>query len=339
MNSIRGAAFIAITKYIRWKAIMIERTGNKPTLNDMPEVIPTLVNKMDPDCESSIAVRSVFGNALTLLAFLDEEWVSQNMAKLLHPAGDLRLGQAVWESYLVHSNVNSRTIRMFDHQYRESISSPSNSPHLYTSRDPIEALSEHMMVALWWGLSSLEISTSLVSVFFSNATDDLRAHAILFLERSIRDQKTLDLQVVERLRGLWEARLRRAESGAKKDQQKELEAFAAWSASNWTDEKWRMQMLRRTLKLTNGRTLQTHLIFEELGRACNSLPAIVLECLDLMLLCLNDSDFYFFRGTIPAILQSGFRSSDPAAQENAHKVANFLAERGFHEGTRPISEP
>jgi hypothetical protein len=190
------------------------------------------------------------------------------------------------------------------------------------------------MVALWWGFSDLE-EGSLLSLFFANAPDVIRGHAILFLERSIRDERALAPEIAERLRHLWEIRVAAAGRASATRQTEELQSYGPWAASEWFDLDWRLEMLKRTLSLTHGKAKLSHLMCEALVKASDSNPYRALECLFLLVKGDDEGILSDSRTIAPTILQNGFRSSDPATRDLAQEVGNFLAERGFHQGTRP----
>lgn len=335
MNTVRGAALIAVVKYLEWRAETIRAKGARPTLSGIPEVLPLLETKLDPKQERSLSVRSVLGQALPMLAYLDEAWVRNHMEALFNPGEEHKvLGQVVWESYLVHSGLRADLLTLFEPIYRTAIEQPPAKP-LYTMRTPQQAVAEHVMVAFWWGLSDLASPDSLVSWFFRLSGDVWRAHAVSFLERSMRGQPTPAGEVRQRLQNLWQARLDAAEHSNATDQQKELAEFAPWGAIEWFETPWRLEMLRRTLRLTGGRADLAHLIADHLIAVSRDFPQLALQCLEAALATEDEGTQYHWRVSAAKILQNGFRSNDLAVRELATQIGNYLGERGFHEGTRP----
>jgi len=156
MNTVRGEALIAVVKYLEWRTGTIRAKGLKPTLSDMPEVLPVLEAKLDLQQEQSLAVRSVFGQALPILAYLDLQWVQSHVEVLFNPGEQYSpLGQVVWESYLVDSRLRADLFALLEQRYRVAVRRPPAKP-MYTFRTPQQALAEHVMTAFWWGLSDLE---------------------------------------------------------------------------------------------------------------------------------------------------------------------------------------
>lgn len=111
--------------------------------------------------------------------------------------------------------------------------------------------------------------------------------------------------------------------------------FTPWAAIEWFDTEWRLEMLRRTLRLTRGRGDLLHLVAQHLATVSQAFPLQVLRCLQAGLDAEDEAALYHWRIVAPKVLGNAFGSADPAVRELARSIGNSLAERGFHEGTRP----
>src|SRR6266852_4485316 len=68
----------------------------------MPEVRKVLNQHLNPGYDTSLAIRSVYGQWLPWLVLLDRQWVIQNMTRIFPTEEPLRkLRNAAWESYII----------------------------------------------------------------------------------------------------------------------------------------------------------------------------------------------------------------------------------------------
>jgi hypothetical protein len=88
----------------------------------MPEVQAVLDKHLDPQVDSSAAIRSVYGQWFPWLVMLDPNWARANTSRIFppdEPAKDLR--DAAWRTYIVYSTPSDEAFEILEEQYRQAI--------------------------------------------------------------------------------------------------------------------------------------------------------------------------------------------------------------------------
>ncbi len=107
INSIRGTALHAVIQYAWWLHQLAEQEKSSDTTLDfhmMPEVRDVLERHLDPSVDTSLAVRSVYGQHLTSLITLDAQWVENHLTRLFPTEADKKtLRSITWNTYIIFS--------------------------------------------------------------------------------------------------------------------------------------------------------------------------------------------------------------------------------------------
>src|SRR5262249_34581 len=85
LNTTRGEAMHATMRYALWIRRNIEKEPHgeeriKRGFEEIPEVREVLETHLDPALDSSLAIRSVYGQWFPWLVFLDEKWASAHVS-------------------------------------------------------------------------------------------------------------------------------------------------------------------------------------------------------------------------------------------------------------------
>jgi len=239
INSARSEALSALIRYAHHCALLggaAERPGRDwPEWHEMePAVLSTLDGRLDPTVEPSLAVRSVFGQGLPILAWLDCSWFRASLHKILPPDDPpTELWWAAWTSYLLLSEgLYSALLPALRDHYRRAVTAldtkgPMTPAWAERAADP---LSGHVMQMLCWDRERYDDPDSLSALFFSLAPDAVRAKAVYAVGRWLANPVfASDSKVMEILRTLWRSRVTVAASSSEPSAfSEEMAAYADW---------------------------------------------------------------------------------------------------------------
>jgi hypothetical protein len=139
----------------------------------MPEVREVLEAHLDLSCEPTRTIRSVYGDHLTLLAWLDWNWLEANLGRILPMAdADYPFFSAAWRSFVVFNSPNTRLFRAMTGCYRKAIEHLGKDifPR-HSVKSPEDALAEHLMAYYWQGALEFGGADPLLDDFFALASD------------------------------------------------------------------------------------------------------------------------------------------------------------------------
>jgi len=287
INTTRGVAMHAIVRFALWLRRYIENLPDgKERLargfGEMPEVLEVLDSHLDPYKDSALSVRSVYGRWFPLLVFLDEKWASKNVERVFPSDKDFQaMWRAAWDSYIIFCPPYDNVFHILYTQYGKAIERVGeDSGEKKTLYHPDERLAEHLMVFYWRG--KLDINDPLLTAFYSQAPVLLRAHAVDFIGRSLRNYTgTIEGRVLHQFMVLWEQRMAELAEGTTLDRYEEIVPFGWWFVSGKFDPKWALKQLKETLNLTH-RIDPDHLVVEQLASLATSSPLDAVECLAMI---------------------------------------------------------
>lgn len=347
INTTRGNALHALIRYAVWIQEYLDKStgvSSHPahSFESMPEVRQVLDYHLDPANDSSAAIRSIYGQWLPTLYWLDPSWVTSNI-KTIFPseASVFQLRLAAWDAFIGFTNPHKKLYQLLKEEYRAAVNRiGAILPEQQLSTDRDERLAEHIMVLYWWGELSLEEHQGLMARFYEKASPQLSAHAMEFLGRCLRDNKELPEEAIDRLKKLWVWRFTQiATSGKTKHYAKELSEFGGWFASGHLDLEWSISQLIEVLKRT-GKAEPDHLVIERLVAIREAMPGQAIEC--LRLLVEGDKDGWLLLGqqeNVRQILSSALTSADSHVREVATDFINWLAARGVRDFLHLLSRP
>ena len=337
INTTRGGAMHAVVRYALWvrRHILAEPNGEQRVelgFGEMPEVRSVLDDHLDPGRDPSPAVRAVYGQWFSQLAFLDEEWVNRNVLRIFPTAeSQCELRDAAWETYLAFHMVYDNVYPLLQDEYRRAVERIGSARStVWRVADPDERLAGHLVTLYWRGKLGLGDPEGLLTRFFDKADDALRGRALAFVGRALRaTEEEVPSEIIVRLQELCRWRLetaRTAESAASHIE--ELSAFGWWFVSGKFDDRWAMTQLREALELS-GWAEPDHLVVERLAELATEMPYLAVRCLTLM--AENDRPRWYFHGWKQAprtILAAAIDGSDQAAREAAIDEVHRLWARG-----------
>jgi len=240
----RPKAIRAVIKYARWVKKQSDKLGGEKSMRSssalMPEVQTVLDAHLDLAVDSSLGVRSVYGETLPYLEDLDKSWLSQRISRILPLSEDQReLFDAAWNSYLVYWQPSELFLGLLRDDYMIAIRRiPAHSQQSDSLRNPSERLAEHILILYGWG--KLQLNDPLITEFFAKVPDTVSGHGFHEIGFGLYNTKEpLSREFLERFMALWNKRLEVARQTAdKRAHIAELSAFGWWFANKELDLDW-----------------------------------------------------------------------------------------------------
>ena len=335
LNSTRGKTMHAIVLYADW-LFEINRSdlGSPPRefSQNSPEVVEVLDHVLDPDVQSSSAVRAVFGMRAAVFMKLDPEWMAARASRIFSTDKDGRfdrLGLAAWSSYLKYSRAFLDLMAALRPQYELAVAAiPSESGDAAIELQ--RHLAEHLMVMYWHGrFGSEPFQDALLADFWSAASTEVRKRALTFVGHSLRrSREALAEDVQDRLKRLWDECVRRGRETSSSDIL-ELQAFGWWVTAQVLDPTWVVPRTVEVLELAHGIDSQGEVI-SVLAQAPRSVLGSAAKALRLIVA--NDRlgrGFYAHQEQARALLKAALDGKDDATVEEARTTADILIARGF----------
>jgi hypothetical protein len=336
LNVVRGQAMRATMAYLSWLVTHGLVYPGIDAVEAAPEVFAVLDAHLEPERDPSAAIRSVYGEHLPFLLHLAPGWVQSRRDRILglpdteaSTQTERALGDTAWAA-LVSMHGPSRTVFevLADH-YRSRVGRigipsavrRSGSPNALHAR-----LAEHVLLLYAQGVIGLDTSDGLVALFFSTADITLRREALSHLGRLVfRSEDQLPLEVLDRLKSLWEWRERRAEETGDDG---ELGAFSWWFMSPHFPEEWSVLHLVRATGAT-GRLEIPIQVTARLSAIAPHHPTASVAVLDVLSnVYPGDWQTYVLAEHAPRILAVGLRSEDTTVQQRARQLLDRLGRQG-----------
>jgi hypothetical protein len=341
LNTVRGKAMHTLIIYALHRARLLDnqapkKEGTSAERRLEPKVREALTEKLDKTKDPSWAVHATFGQYLPNLSYLDQDWLTQHLTQIFPAEADKQAyWQAAWDSYVSFNRLYNDLYRALRREYRRAV---DQLPERSEDRAGLERVSEqlagHLMIAYWRGLEELEGDESLISLFFKEAPDDIRAHAVWILGSGLREVKpSANSEVWQRLRKLWEMRIATAKQAPDPSAfRQELAFFAMW-LENVPENLGSVYPLVEAIipHLERSRqNRQKRKVIEYLAAQAEDHPALAAR---LLLKIIEQGKQPLYRGQqeTRAILEAAMKSEDDEARSCAEVAINLLGERGQYE--------
>jgi hypothetical protein len=298
----------------------------------MPEVKEVLERHLNPEIDSSVAVRAVYGRFLPWLLLIDDPWTVSHLDEIFPPGQfDDPLYRAAWDTYMMYVPAYNRPFEVLQERYVEAIRNLGKAKRKqkrFTDRD--ERVAEQLMIFFWRG--KLTMKDELFKLFWENADVSLRGHAISFTGRSIKNiEETPPPELIASLKEFWQSRANEAAKAMdKKEFAEEMAAFGWWFASGKFDDAWSTDQYLAALDI--GTKLQSdHFVLQRLAELAKKMPLKSVKILSKLLLSKEQPQWTVIgnKNQITTILSEALRDADVVAQGEAKGLINRLAARGY----------
>ncbi|MBD2341446.1 hypothetical protein H6G64_31340 [Calothrix sp. FACHB-156] len=340
INTVRGEAMHTVVRYALWIRRHFEEMPESAELlargfDEMPEVRQVLDEHLNLEQEPSLAIRSVYGHWFPWLALLDPLWADKSVKRIFpqdESFSNLRL--AAWKSYITFCPAYDDVFDLLHEEYRYTVQqiNPASIERQKLTH-PDENLTQHLMTLYWRGKLNFDESEGLLGQFFELASDTLRAYALEFVGRSLKNtQGEVDPEILNRLQLLWEKRIEIVcNSTEPSSYTTELAAFGWWFGSAKFDDSWAISQVKQILELV-GKVAPDFLLLERLAILVDTIPESVAECLELMIK--KDKSgwgIYGWRDETKTILSKAIQSTSDKARKTAENIIQELGKRGHWE--------
>jgi hypothetical protein len=223
LNSIRSIALHNTVNYGLWIAF---HTKEEHQNLDIPNrlkgeerVFQLLENKLDKNIDKSLAVHSTYGVYLQNLAYLNFNWVKDNVEKIFPKSSPY--WEVAWTGYISYSRLYNALYETLKPQYQRALDyiekGESVSSENY-GRKPEEALSEHLIIASIRGLDNIFQRNSLLKRFAQFADSEFISHAVLYISNLAKDERIFhdkELNFWPQAKRFWEIRINIAKNAVR----------------------------------------------------------------------------------------------------------------------------
>ena len=248
INTFRGSVLRTFLAYALYCAKLFSLNENDRML---PEVKEKLEEILDPNTDTAIIDYSIISYRLFDIFYLNKDWATSKIS-IIFSVDNKEIWKIAWESYISYNNLNGYIYsHMYDH-YLTAIVDMSST--LYTER-ALENLAYHIVLLFVNAIEDLQAG-SIIRLFFSNATPELRARAMwhtikVFDRASELDKKD---EIIERIIELWEFRIRKAKSDESLTSEEKFKEFHWYGLlfEKLDVEDIYLQLLDEVLDLTKG---------------------------------------------------------------------------------------
>jgi hypothetical protein len=339
INTVRGTAFEAVVLYALWCMRGLHGRSAEdtrpPVLDALPEVRQVLDHHLDPAADPSPAVRSVYGQCLPWLVLLSPSWVTRQIPRMFPTDPGLsHLRDAAWDTYVTFCRPYDTVFEVIQEEYSEAVKRlPQQGGDLREPDTRGARLGEHIVVFYARGKIALDDDDSLVRRFFECAPASIRAAVVGSIGWQLRQvPRTVSSQVCERLRHLWEFRVRAAAGPPKETEPAELLEFFSWFASGVFEPGWSLATLQTILEITEGRSAHGKQVLERLASLAQAYPRETTSALVAMVEGEKaGSNVMWWREELRAVLAAGVSSPDVDVSTAAAKLIHRLGSRGLHQ--------
>ncbi len=337
INSVRGKTIHSVIQYAIWRRQRMNDQGESGGFEAMPEVQELLDAHLDLERDPSPAVRSVYAQYFPALVYLDAGWAA-GVAQLLFPDAndDLYLWRAAWSVYATYARPFDQVFDILRPTYELAVQRMpwGQNTGAPKSQDPEdwrhaeENVACHLLAFYWRGKVQLEEGDLLVR-FLNRAVPKSRSKAMWFVANSLASHEgDVPADVQEKMKALWEWRMKVARESTDPADREELASFGGWFAYGKLDPEWSARKLAEVLKLTD------HV--DHPGMVVGRLAAIAptdMKCAIDGLDAFVTADREGWRHTmamehVEAILRIGLESELPGVAKTARGIVGKLAERG-----------
>ncbi len=330
LNSVRGAAMLAVVRFALWTHQNVERgrTGGEP----WAPALQKLTDHLDPMREPSVAVRSIYGEYLPWLQRVDDRWVRSNVTNIFPDAPEqAKLRRAAWSTYLVFCHVYRDTYDALRDVYAAEVKrmAGETTPDRYDVAAR-QHFAQHVWIIYGRGDSDLSDPNSLIRLFLTHASPELKAEVVESIGRSLQTDSTITTEILERLRELWRVIVQDTETSENADRVRILRPFGWWFPSKTLNENWAMEQLALVLSRTEGRVDPEFQVLPRLAELSERHPLETISLLKQMALAVEPFHLLNLKEHAGPVMKNAINAGG-LAFDTAAEVHTLLSNQGVYD--------
>lgn len=280
ISSTRGDAIQAVIRYAIWLKSSVPEDKRKDwsLAKNAPEAKQVLDDHLNITIDPSLGIRSLYGERLGNLCWLDLEWVKINVVKIFPE--EQKYFDSAWDAFITFNPAYNDFIPMILPQYQRAVNEigkhTKSNHHLH---NPEQNLVQHLI--LFYCRGKLPLEKGILKDFYDGAPLDLIAEVIDFIGRSAKDLE-MSSEVRAKFVALAENRITVIKASKTPHVGiQEFKDFSWWVYSEKFDDKWSLDLLIEALKL--GCDIEgDHLIVERFVPLADKFPLEVITSAELM---------------------------------------------------------
>ena len=336
LNRVRGVALNQLADYGLW--VRRHLSGLNPDasaadFNEMPELRERLEIHLDRNREPTLMARTSYGQNLPWLHLLDHSWTQAHLAAIFPREEEATAyRRAAWVSYVCFTRAYDDLLPVLENEYRWAAShaTEEESREAYGFGKPGEGLADHLLSFYWRGLLGFNREDDLLVIFYSHASDSLRAHGMWAVGRALEESKTpLTDEVLARWQRFWEWRLSVLRNDPSANRQ-ELNSFTWWLISDKFDADWAIGQMTEILRVVDSIEHET-MISEYLAKVSARKPLEAVTLLGLLIEKAGRTRAWFVSPEeTTSVLRNAYECGQTVAITRADQVRDLLLSLGFH---------
>jgi hypothetical protein len=290
---------------------------------EAPEVPELLNAHLDPERDTSLSVRSVYGQHFANLFALDHEWAQASAASVF-PEEDTGLREAAWGAFVIYNGPYNNLLPVLREQYVRSaeLAGSTADRFRWMNGDPRVKVGEH--AAMFYLRGVIELDDELLETFWRAAPPETKASVVDAMGRTARDAPDLADTIAGRLVAIWEQLI-------DADEPRVRAAFAWWLAARKLPADWRLRQLEGLLD-DGVRPEPAFLVTEELAQLALAEPLRTVQALRQLLEMEREGwAIGAWRDDIVLILRTALDSSDEEARRRAEETIHWLGALGHRD--------
>jgi hypothetical protein len=326
LNSVRGAAMLALFDYARWVYKSSETVPRDLSVL-APEVLEELDRHLITTTDPSEAVRSTYGQNFVSLYVMAHEWTTKSIPAIFRSRRRRRLG-AAWAAYLTFNGAYDETYSYLAPYYRRAVSAlERNASFPANERDKNRGLGAHLVRLFARGVIPLD-DDGVMAVFIRRAPARTLGNALWSAGAGIAEP-SLPPEIWRRLETLYEFVLNEYRGASLEDRRAALDSFGVWFVAPSIDRSWALDILVRTLEMTEGSISIENRVLEPLAELSVTEPESVAKAVLLMLA--PGVTFAMVHGSVLRTILTNAIAAGGGAHALALEIDNVLASHGFHQ--------
>lgn len=322
MNTVRPSALRVAARLARFSSGLDERGTYMPEINQA--VLEVLDTRLGSDRDPSLTVAAVYGEALSSLAYSNQEWTRERLPRLFE--GDVDYASVVLSTVLAAYTPSLfllDLLRPWLPLWVDRLASSEPVKVGYESpRAATESLGDHLTLLAARG--EIELDDTLLVLYFARVDVDSRASVLGHLGWMLL-HNTAPEEFLKRAQAIWDWRAKAVEGS--ETESTELSGFYWWVRCGQFPPSWWMPRLIVASKAPGFDA--RGMIGEQIAAAASNDPRAAFEVLSALLES-GDGEFgrYDLVENAPSVLAAALDVDDPDLTAKADALLNDLGKAG-----------